>query len=100
MLKYPWLARSVHVYAELRLWKSRNHEAVQAEVCAEEEIMKQSGLWNSPGKFFPQGYYVFSVVDKPGIHEIWVKFDHKINIKQSLTTGISRGWHTDTRTDS
>ena len=33
------------------------------------ETVKQSGLWSGlgVGKLSPQGYYVFSLVDKPGI---------------------------------
>ena len=29
--------------------------------------VKQSVLWGGPGKLSPHGYYVFSLVDTPGI---------------------------------
>ena len=68
------------------------------------DTVKQLALWSSLGKLSPYGYYVFhlhdlvdkpgndhghyvfSLVDKPGIHEIWnltLNFTMKININQS-----------------
>ena len=52
------------------------------------ETVKQSGLWSGLGKLWAHDYYmyVFSQVDEPGIHEIWIfkwNLNMKININES-----------------
>ena len=82
----------------------KNHRLPRSVYELRIETVKQSGLWSSLGKLSPQGYYIFSLVnqpgnisslymaiivslvDKPGIHEIWtskLNLTMKININQS-----------------
>ena len=71
------------------------------------ETMKKSGLWSSLGKLYPQGCYVFSLVDqpgiklslhgyhiyivspldKPGIREIW---SFKLNLATKINISLSQ----------